>query len=94
MAEKKDEEKKLPKKKPTALKRHVQDEKKHIQNRTWKRRIQTARSQFDDKSTPSEKAPLLKNLFSLLDKAVKNKIIKKGRASRLKSRFSKKTLAS
>ena len=91
MAEEKNEgEKKFPKKKPTALKRHIQDEKKHLRNRTWKRRIQTARAEFESEKSAEAKAPLLKTLYSLLDKAVKNNVIKKGRASRLKSRFCKK----
>jgi small subunit ribosomal protein S20 len=88
--EKKEEGKVFPKKKPTALKRHLQDEKKHLRNRTWKRRIQTARVQFEEEKSLESKAPLLQALYSLLDKAVKNNVIKKGRASRLKSRFSKK----
>lgn len=90
--EKKDEGKKLPSKKPTALKRHIQDSKKHMRNRTWKRRIQTARASFEKESNKETKIPLLKNIYSLLDKAVKNKVIKKGKASRLKSRFAKKAL--
>jgi small subunit ribosomal protein S20 len=89
-----DDEKKegkvYPKKKPTALKRHIQDEKKHMRNRTWKRRIQTARAQFEKEGSAEAKAPLLKTLYSLVDKAVKNKVIKKGKALRLKSRFAKK----
>lgn len=89
MSEEKKEGKVFPKKKPTALKRHKQDEKKHLRNRTWKRRIQTARVQFDNAQGES-KSPLLNTLYSLLDKAVKNKVIKKGRASRLKSRLSSK----
>lgn len=88
--DKKDEGKKLPNKKPTALKRHLQDEKKHLRNRTWKRRIQTARTQFERESTSEAKTSLLTTLYSLLDKAVKNSVIKKNKASRLKSRFSKK----
>ncbi|MCH9621164.1 MAG: 30S ribosomal protein S20 [Chlamydiia bacterium] len=91
MAEdKKEGEKTFPKKKPTALKRHIQDEKKHLRNRTWKRRIQTARVQFETEKNNEAKVPLLNSLYSLLDKAVKNKVLKKGTASRLKSRFTKK----
>ena len=88
--DKKEEGKKLPNKKPTALKRHVQDEKKHLRNRTWKRRIQTARAQFDKEQAGETKTSLLNTLYSLLDKAVKNSVIKKNKALRLKSRFSKK----
>jgi small subunit ribosomal protein S20 len=88
--ETKDEGKKLPPKTPTPLKRHLQDEKKHMRNRTWKRRIQTAKVQFEKEGNPEAKAPLLQTLYSLLDKAVKNKVIKKGKASRTKSRFAQK----
>lgn len=90
MAEEKKDEKKLPNKKPTALKRHLQDEKKHLRNRTWKRKIQTVRAQFEKEGSSEAKAPILKTFYSLLDKAVKNKVIKKGKATRLKSRFAKK----
>lgn len=88
--EQKSEGKEFPKRKPTALKRHKQDEKKHLRNRTWKRRIQTARVQFENEATGEKKTSLLQSLYSLLDKAVKNSIIKKNKASRLKSRFAKK----
>ncbi len=88
--EKANEGKQFPKKKPTALKRRKQDDKKHLRNRTWKRRIQTARAQFEKETAGEEKTSLLQTLYSLLDKAVKNSIIKKNKASRLKSRFSKK----
>ena len=90
MSEEKKDEKKLPNKRPTPLKRHLQDEKKHLQNRTWKRRIQTARAQFLKEESTEGKTPMLNTFFSLLDKAVKNKVIKKGKASRLKSSFAKK----
>jgi small subunit ribosomal protein S20 len=90
MAEDKKDEKKFPKRRPTAAKRHLQDEKKHLRNRTWKRRIQTLRATFLKQETSEAKVPLLQTFYSLLDKAVKNKVIKKGRASRLKSRFAKK----
>lgn len=88
--DKKEEGKKLPKKKPTALKRRIQDEKKHIRNRTWKRKIQTAKAKFEKETDASAKTTLLSAIYSLLDKAVKNKVIKKGKASRTKSRFSSK----
>ena len=84
------EGKKFPPKKPTALKRRIQDEKKHMRNRTWKRRIQTAKVAFEKETNAETKAPLLKAVYSLLDKAVKNKVIKKGKASRTKARFAKK----
>jgi ribosomal protein S20 len=87
----KEEIKKLPPKRPTALKRHLQDEQKHLRNRTWKRRIQTAKVQFEKETNQEAKLPLLQTIYSLLDKAVKNKVIKKGKASRTKSRFAKKS---
>jgi ribosomal protein S20 len=83
-------ENKLPKKKATAAKRHIQDEKKHLRNRTWKRRIQTVRASLEESNSTDEKKPLLVSLYSLLDKAVKNRVMKKGKASRLKSRAAKK----
>ena len=41
-------------------------------------------------STPKEAAKLLPGLYARIDKSVKNKIIKKNRAARLKSRLTKK----
>lgn len=87
MTEEKKEDKAKKKKKPTALKRNIQDEKKYARNRSWKRRIHTARVQFKELSSQDEKSSKLNQLFSLLDKAAKNKVMKKGTVARLKSRY-------
>ena len=80
-------------KKPTALKRNIQDEKKCARNRSWKRRIHTARIQFTKIESVEEKKLKLSQLFSLFDKAIKNKVMKQGTVSRLKSRYQAKISA-
>lgn len=42
------------------------------------------------KATPEEKAKMLPGVYSLIDKAVENGIMKKNTAARYKSRISKK----
>ena len=89
MAEEKKEEKKAGRI-PTALKRHKQDLKKNLTNRSWKSRILTARNAFAAAKDETEKKELRNTLNSLLDKAAKIGLFKKNKVSRLKSRAAAK----
>jgi len=89
-----EDKKKIKKKIPTAVKRHKQDEKKRLNNQSFKTLIKTSIKNFlkplaivKDKETLK---PLLNKVYSLLDKAVKKKIFKKNKSNRLKSNLSKK----
>lgn len=88
MADEKAEKKAV--KAPTPLKRHKQDLKKNLTNRTWKSKIHTARAAFIEAKDETSKKSLLNALYSLLDKAAKIGIFKKNKADRLKSRLASK----
>lgn len=86
------EEKKDKKvKRPTALKRDLQSEKRRLQNRAFKSRIKTAIRSFEEvvaQKNEQEAKAQLDSVYSLIDKAVKTGIYKLNKASRLKSKFS------
>jgi len=80
MAEEKEKKKK---KRPTAEKRGIQNEKKQLRNQMMKSKIKTAVRQFGTKKEPAQ----LSAVFSLLDKALKIGLYKKNKVNRLKSKF-------
>jgi small subunit ribosomal protein S20 len=82
------EDKKI--KRPTALKRDLQNEKRRDINRQFKSKVRTAIRNFEE----SEKAgnteqsnERLKAIYSLMDKGVKRGTFKRNKASRTKARF-------
>lgn len=89
------EEKKTPpkKKRPTAQKRDVQNERKNLRNRMFKSRIKTATKNFEIHAKEAKESDLLQKelsfLFSLYDKGVKKGIIKINKARRKKSFYNK-----
>lgn len=86
--EKKDEKKK--EKRPTALKRDIQNKKKRLINRSFKSQIRSAIRHFDENVSKGDASAVktsLNAVYSLMDKGVKNKIIKHNTASRTKSRL-------
>lgn len=88
MAQAKKEEKKV--KRPTALKRDIQSEKKRLRNRQYKSSVRTAIRSLDDVISQGDKAKAqthLNEVYSILDKGVKKGIIKSNQASRTKSRL-------
>lgn len=84
------QEEKKKTKRPTALKRDIQNLKREQQNRAFKSKLRTAIRQLDtglkegDASSLQEK---LNQVSSLADKAVKRHIIKLNKARRIKSQF-------
>jgi small subunit ribosomal protein S20 len=86
MAEEKKAEKKT--RRPTPLKRELQNQRKRLANRSFRASVSTAVRSLQDSLT--EKAPSKEKLdliYSLVDKAVKRGIFKPNKASRLKSRL-------
>ncbi len=86
MAEEKKAEKKT--KRPTPLKRELQNQRKRLANRSFRASVSTAVRSLQDALT--EKAPSKEKLdliYSLVDKAVKRGVFKPNKASRLKSRL-------
>lgn len=84
------EEKSKPKKRPTAQKRLIQDQKKHLQNKIFKSKVKTAyRNALEEKDAEKKKS-LFVDVQALLDKAVNKKIFKRNKSARLKSRLHSK----
>lgn len=86
------QEKKAEKKKrPTALKRDLQSEKRRLHNREQRARVNTAVRTFERAIASGDAASLKEKLsavYSLMDKSVKTGLFKANKASRLKSRLS------
>lgn len=89
--EKEKEEKKV--KRPTALKRDLQNERRRVHNKSFKATVNTAINSLEsalaqpDKANAKEK---LSAVYSLVDKGVKTGIFKLNKASRIKARLTKK----
>lgn len=83
------EEKKAKTKRPTALKRDIQNEKKRAHNRSFKSKVKTAIRSLEGEKNETETKARLNSVFSLLDKGVKMGIYKLNKVSRLKSKFSR-----
>lgn len=88
MAKESAEKKKV--KRPTALKREIQNEKRRLINKSFMSKLRTSLRRFeesleqDDQDKVKEK---LSGAYSMLDKAVKRGAIKLNAASRKKSRL-------
>ncbi|NGX45904.1 MAG: 30S ribosomal protein S20 [Chlamydiae bacterium] len=83
------EEKKFPKKTPTAKKRDLQNAKRRAHNRTLKSRVATTIRFFE--KTVSEKnveaaKTQLHQVFALIDKGVNKGLFKLNKAARMKSK--------
>lgn len=90
MADEKKEGEAKKTKLPTAQKRRKQDDRRQLRNRVRKSQVQTARVAFAKAPDANAKETKLKQLYSLLDKAVKKGFMKPNKASRLKSRLAAK----
>ena len=91
MAEKKTPDKQ---KKPSALKRDLQGEKRRIRNKIYRSQVNTAvknlRQSIAEKKGEESRLQL-NHVYSLIDKGVKKGIVTKNRADRTKSRLASKT---
>lgn len=79
-------------KRPTALKRKIQSDKKYLQNKAFKSQIRTSLKKLKSyaEAGNQEQFPAqLSTVTSLLDKAIKKGIFKKNKVDRLKSKASK-----
>jgi len=94
---KKEAEKPKKTKAPTALKRDLQNEKKHLRNRSLKSKVRTAlvslQKGISDKEPKEQLDPKLNKIYSLMDKGVKKGIYKKNKAARVKSNLASKATA-
>jgi small subunit ribosomal protein S20 len=89
MAEAKKEE--VKQKRPSALKRDMQNEKRCLRNRSYRAKVSTAVRSFEkalsQKEAPESVKSKLDLIFSLMDKGVKTGVYKLQKASRTKSRL-------
>ncbi|MDN3504537.1 MAG: 30S ribosomal protein S20 [Rhabdochlamydiaceae bacterium] len=79
-------------KKPTALKRKLQSDKKNLLNRAFKSKVKTSLKKLKTFHESGEKENLaleVNAVTSLMDKGVKKGIYKKAKASRVKSSAAK-----
>lgn len=94
MAKDKEEVKKV--KRPTALKRDIQNEKKRLRNKAFKSQVRTAIRNFEEIVSKGEAEAVKEKLdavYSLMDKGVKRGVFKINKASRTKSRLAARSLA-
>ncbi len=77
---------------PQAIKRDIQNEKRRLQNRAYRSKTSSAIRALEAHlaSNPAASKEQLSTLYSLVDKGVKTGIFKQNKASRVKARFSKK----
>ena len=88
MAKEAAKEKKV--KRPTALKRDDQSEKRRVRNKTFKASVRTAIRKFEDSLSKEDSTAIKENLsavYSLMDKGVKHGIFKINKAGRTKARL-------
>lgn len=85
--EKKEEGKKV--RRTSARKRQIQNESKRLKNKGERSRIKTAVRAFREspRTEGEKKAQMLQEIYSLVDKASKKRVLHKNKASRLKSRL-------
>ncbi|MFN0065948.1 MAG: 30S ribosomal protein S20 [Chlamydiales bacterium] len=87
------EEKKAKTKRPTALKRDMQNQKKRMRNKSFKSQVRTTMNAYNEALKSQEKLALEKSintLYSMMDKGVKRGIFSINKASRTKARVTKK----
>lgn len=94
MADAKKDDKAKKERKPTALKRDGQSEKKRLHHKQFKSSVKTAvrllEASIKTKENPQEK---LSDVFSLMDKGVKTGVFKANKADRTKARWATKVAA-
>ncbi len=92
----KQETKKEKVKRPTALKRDLQNKKKRLSNKIYKSQVRTAIRSFHEAVTKNDQTDAngkLNEVYSILDKCVKIGIFKLNKASRTKSRLAARAVA-
>jgi small subunit ribosomal protein S20 len=94
----KQEEKKKEKKvkRPTALKRDLQNNKRRLNNKVYKSRVRTSIRALQDSITKGDQAETtqkLNEVYSILDKCAKKGVFKVNKVSRTKSRLAARVVA-
>ncbi len=86
------DEKKSKARIPSAKKRDIQSEKNRIRNKAFRSQVSTTLKALDTAGADA-KQEKLNDFYSIVDKGVKKGIFKQNKASRMKSRISKKATA-
>lgn len=92
----KQDEKNKKVKRPTALKRDLQNEKRRLNNRVYKSRVRTAVRAFHETLEKGDQAATtekLNEVYSILDKCAKKGVFKVNKVSRTKSRLAARAVA-
>lgn len=84
--------KKAKVKRPTALKRDLQNERNRIRNKAFRSKVSTAIKSATDAASDQIQAKL-SDVYSLMDKGVKKGVFKQNKADRFKSRITKRLVA-
>lgn len=90
----KQEDKKV--KRPTALKRDLQNNKRRLENKTYRSRVRTSIRAFQDSIAVGDAANTtvkLNEVYSILDKCAKKGVFKLNKVSRTKSRLAARAVA-
>lgn len=96
MADEKKEKKEAKKeKRPTALKRDLQNARQRQRNRVFKSSVKTAIRSFEEAVEKKDASvqERLNTVYSVMDRGVKRGIFKKNKADRTKSRLAARTVA-
>ncbi len=93
----KEETKKTTKeKRPTPLKRDLQNERRRLRNKSFKSSVRTAVRHFEESLPKGDQAEIKKHLdevYSMMDKGVKRGVFKLNKASRTKARLAARAFA-
>jgi len=95
MAKDKAEPKKI--KRPTALKRDIQNEKRRLRNRSYKSQVRTVIRSFEEALPKGDEALItakLNEVYSCMDKGVQKGVFKLNKAGRTKARMTARAVAS
>lgn len=96
MATQKDE-KKAKVKRPSALKRDIQNAKRKLINKSFKNRVRSAVRDLEETISQKDSGKIqekLNEVFSVMDKGVKRGVFKQNKANRTKSRLTARAFAS
>lgn len=83
-------------KRPTAIKRDLQNKKRRMNNRVYKSRVRTAIRSFQESIEKGDQAVTtekLNEVYSILDKCAKKGVFKLNKVSRTKSRLAARAVA-
>lgn len=83
-------------KRPTALKRDLQSEKRRLRNRSYRAKVNTAIRHFEESLSKGDKNATnetLSSVYSLMDKGVKKGIFKQNKSNRTKARLTARLVA-